>query len=50
MNALNKFDIFEKDGGVYIRATEADVKAGQRSPVMKCSVTEPEEKVVVIGG
>lgn len=50
LNALNKFDVFEKDGAVYIRASEADVKAGQRSPVMKCSVSNAEEKVVVVGG
>lgn len=49
-NALNKFDVFEKDGAVYIRATEADIKAGQRNPVLKCSVSKPEERVVIVGG
>ncbi|KAJ6032977.1 hypothetical protein N7444_010748 [Penicillium canescens] len=49
-NALNKFEVFEKEGAVYIRAREEDVKAGQRNPVVKCSVTKPEEKVIVVGG
>jgi hypothetical protein len=49
-NALNKFEVFEKNGGVYIHAREEDVKAGQRNPVVNCKVSQPEEKVVVIGG
>lgn len=49
-NALNKFNVFEKDGAVYIRGTEADIKAGQRNPVTKCSVSQPMERVVIIGG
>ncbi|KAJ5951729.1 Pyridine nucleotide-disulfide oxidoreductase dimerization [Penicillium vulpinum] len=49
-NALNKFEVFEREGGVYILAKEEDVKAGQRNPVVKCSVSQPKEKVVVIGG
>ncbi|KAJ5580181.1 Apoptosis-inducing factor 1 [Penicillium hispanicum] len=50
LNALNKFDVFEKDGAVYIRATEADIRAGQRDPVIKCSASKTDEKVVIIGG
>ncbi|KAJ5096312.1 hypothetical protein NUU61_005668 [Penicillium alfredii] len=49
-NALNKFDVFEKDGAVYIRGTETDIKAGQRNPVVQCSVSKPEERVVIVGG
>ncbi|KAJ5782125.1 hypothetical protein N7457_003899 [Penicillium paradoxum] len=49
-NALNKFEVFEKNGGVYIHAREEDIKAGQRNPVVNCSVSEPEEKLVVVGG
>ncbi|KAJ5852866.1 hypothetical protein N7534_005409 [Penicillium rubens] len=49
-NALNKFAVFEKEDGVYILAKEEDVKAGQRNPVVKCSVSQPEEKLVVVGG
>ncbi|KAJ6084516.1 Apoptosis-inducing factor 1 [Penicillium sp. IBT 16267x] len=50
LNALHKFDVFEKDGAVYIRATEADIKSGQRNPVGQCSVSKSDEKVVIIGG
>ncbi|KAJ5484497.1 Pyridine nucleotide-disulfide oxidoreductase dimerization [Penicillium expansum] len=49
-NALNKFEVFEKEDGVYVLAKEEDVKAGQRNPVVKCSVSQPKEKVVVVGG
>ncbi|KAJ5312963.1 hypothetical protein PENANT_c018G07979 [Penicillium antarcticum] len=49
-NALNKFEVFEKENAVYIRAREEDVKAGQRNPVTKCNVSKPEEKVIVVGG
>ncbi|CAG8145883.1 unnamed protein product [Penicillium nalgiovense] len=49
-NALNKFAVFEKEDGVYILAKGEDVKAGQRNPVVKCSVSQPEEKLVVVGG
>lgn len=50
LDALNKFDVFEKDGAVYVRATEADIKAGKHSPVTKCAVSKSDEKVVVVGG
>jgi hypothetical protein len=50
LNALQKFDIFERDNSVYIRGTEADIKFGQRNPVIKCSVSSAEEKVVIVGG
>lgn len=50
LNALNKYDIFEKNGAVFIRAAEADIKFGQRNPVSKCAVSKSEEKVVIVGG
>ncbi|EPS30927.1 hypothetical protein PDE_05880 [Penicillium oxalicum 114-2] len=50
LDALKKFDIFERGGAVYIRGTEADIKGGKRNPVGKCSVSNAEEKVVVVGG
>ncbi|KAJ5558065.1 Pyridine nucleotide-disulfide oxidoreductase dimerization [Penicillium sp. DV-2018c] len=49
-NALNKFEVFEKNGGVYIHAREEDIKAGQRNPVFNCKVSKADEKVVVVGG
>ncbi|KAK9312103.1 hypothetical protein V1524DRAFT_440339 [Lipomyces starkeyi] len=48
-SALNKFEVYEKDGAVYIRAEPAAIKGGQRDPNIKCAVAGPE-KVVVIGG
>ena len=39
----------EKNGGVYIKGEESYIKAGRRTPDVKCSVSG-QEKVVVIGG
>lgn len=50
LKALHKYDVFEKEGGVYIRAAEADIKSGQRNPVLKCSISNSDEKVVIVGG
>lgn len=49
-NALNKFDVYEKDGAVFIKGEESAIRFGQRDPVMKCQVSSPEEKLVVVGG
>lgn len=48
-NALNKFEVIEKNDGVYIRGEEKAIRFGQRDPVLKCSVSDPH-KVVVVGG
>lgn len=50
LNSLNKFDVAEKNGAVYVSAAEADIKSGQRNPNIKCSASKPDEKVVVVGG
>ncbi|KAJ5707956.1 Apoptosis-inducing factor 1 [Penicillium malachiteum] len=50
LNALHKYEVFEKEGAVYITAAEGDIKFGQRDPVWKCSPAKSEEKVVVVGG
>ncbi|KAJ5632156.1 Apoptosis-inducing factor 1 [Penicillium lividum] len=50
LNALHKFDVFEKDGAVYVSATEADIKSGQRNPVGRCSVSNSDDKIVIVGG
>lgn len=39
-NALNKYELFERDGAVYINAKEEDIKSGQRNPVDKCRSEE----------
>ena len=46
---LNKFDVIEKDGGVYIKAEEQQVKAGRRQPGIKTK-SSGQDKVIVIGG
>lgn len=46
---LHKFDVFEKDGAVYIKGAEADVKAGRRKPTFKIK-SAGQEKVVICGG
>lgn len=48
-NALHKFDVYEKDGAVYILGDELAIKSGQRDPVFKCDSTGAE-KVVIVGG
>jgi hypothetical protein len=48
-NALNKFEVFERDGAVYIKAEAEQVKSGQRLPPASCKATG-HEKVVIVGG
>ncbi|MCJ1388535.1 hypothetical protein MMC18_001382 [Xylographa bjoerkii] len=49
LDPLAKFDILEKNGGVYIKGEEATIKANRRSLNHKCSPQGPE-KVLIIGG
>ncbi|KAI9925704.1 hypothetical protein ASPWEDRAFT_113368 [Aspergillus wentii DTO 134E9] len=49
-NALNKFEVVEKNGAVYIKGEESAIRFGQRDPVLKCSASEPERVVIVGGG
>ena len=37
-NHLNTFEVYEKEGAVYIKGEEGAIKAGQRDPKLKCSV------------
>lgn len=46
---LNRFDVFEKDGAVYVKGQESDIKNGRRQPDVKCSATG-NERVVIVGG
>lgn len=51
LNALNKYEIIEKDDGVYIEAEESDIKSGHRDPALKCSVSsDSDERVLIVGG
>jgi hypothetical protein len=47
--ALNKFHVIEKEGGVYITGTEADIKGGKRQVNVKTTPSS-SEKVVIVGG
>merc|ERR1712000_435369 len=47
--ALNKFNVIEKDGGVYITGKEADIKGGKRQDNVK-TTPSTDEKVVIVGG
>lgn len=49
LDPLAKFEILEKNGGVYIKGEEGVIKASRRSPNTKCSA-QGQEKVVVVGG
>lgn len=46
---LHKFDVFEKDGAVYIKGSGDNIKAGRRKPVFKVK-SAGQEKVVIVGG
>lgn len=48
-DALNKFDVLEKNGGVYITGEESAIKGGRRIPNVQCK-SLGEDKVVVVGG
>ncbi|PGH14568.1 hypothetical protein AJ80_05888 [Polytolypa hystricis UAMH7299] len=49
-NALNKYEVFEKDGAVYVKADEALIKTAGRTPISTCTVTDPQQRVVIVGG
>lgn len=48
-HSLNKFDVSEKDGAVYIKGKEVDIKAGKRVISIK-SEPKTKENVVIVGG
>ena len=48
-NALSKFEVFVREGAVYIKGEEALIRAGWRTAVSSCSVTD-QGRVVIIGG
>lgn len=49
LDPLAKFEIFEKDGGVFIKGDEQTIKASRRQLHFKCKA-QSNEKVVVVGG
>jgi uncharacterized NAD(P)/FAD-binding protein YdhS len=49
LDPISKYEVFEKDGAVYIKSDEATIKANRRSLNLKCASVS-DEKVLVIGG
>lgn len=49
LDPLAKFQVIEKDGGVYIKGEESVIKANRRKLNIKCASTKGTEKVVIIG-
>ena len=49
LDPLAKFEVIQKDGGVYIKADESVVKASRRTLNFKCT-PKGQEHVVVVGG
>jgi hypothetical protein len=49
LDALNKFEVMEKNGGVYVKGEESAIKGGRRIPNVTCK-SQGEDKVVVVGG
>lgn len=49
LDPLAKFEIVEKNDGVYIKGEESTIMASRRQINTKCSV-QGQEKVVVVGG
>ena len=49
LDPISKFEVFERDGAVYVKTDEETLKAGRRTLNLKCSSVS-DEKVLVIGG
>ncbi|KAF1810610.1 hypothetical protein P152DRAFT_475441 [Eremomyces bilateralis CBS 781.70] len=49
LDPLAKYEVFEKDGGVYIRGEEEVIKASRGQLNIKCQA-QGNEKVLVVGG
>ncbi|KAH8728325.1 hypothetical protein GQ44DRAFT_609214 [Phaeosphaeriaceae sp. PMI808] len=49
LDPLSKYEVFERDGAVYVKTDEDTLKANRRHLNLKCSSVS-EEKVLVIGG
>ena len=49
LDALAKFEVYEKGGAVYIKGDEATIKASRRNPAVACKA-QGHEEIVVLGG
>ncbi|KAJ4292550.1 Apoptosis-inducing factor 1 [Kalmusia sp. IMI 367209] len=50
LDPLAKYEVFERDGAVYVKADEETIKANRRFLNIKCSASNNNEKVLVVGG
>nr|KMM69427.1 rhodocoxin reductase [Coccidioides posadasii RMSCC 3488] len=48
-NALEKFEFFEKDSAVYVKAGAEALKRNGRQPISQCSIVG-DDRIVIIGG
>ena len=48
LDPLHKFDVITKDGAVFVKGKEANIKQGRRTLGVKCE-TKGQEKVVIVG-
>lgn len=48
-DALNKFDIYEKDSAVYVKSDVVTLKRYGRHPINQCNVVS-DDRIVIIGG
>ncbi|KAG9946563.1 rubredoxin-NAD(+) reductase, partial [Aureobasidium melanogenum] len=49
LDPLAKFEVFERDGAVYIKGEEKTIKANRRQLNIKCRSVKEQDHVVVIG-
>jgi hypothetical protein len=49
LDPLAKFEIVEKNGGVYIKGDEKTIQASRRSVNTSCKA-QGQDKVVIVGG
>lgn len=49
LDSLAKFEVMQKDGGVFIKGEESTIKQNRRKLNIKCQ-TKGQERVVVVGG
>ncbi|KAK3620356.1 Apoptosis-inducing factor 1 [Elasticomyces elasticus] len=49
LDPLHKFDVVVRDGGVYIKGKEADIKGGRRPLKFNVKASKDAEKVVIVG-
>ena len=49
LDPIAKFEVIQKDGGVYIKGEEATIKASRKHKSIKCAA-KGQEHVVIVGG